>query len=142
MPQNREEKPESSLATAKIGFLSAIGVALIGAVSSIAVVTIDKVVAPRVTEAEVIETVQANAPKVQFFDELYSDDSVSQSLVGDWQICTLMTAGTVHNVQACTCQIEQDNEQRWSLHLQLDDNYDELYCRCRAACFDFAVSED
>lgn len=138
VPKNPNSEKEDSNA-AKLGLWSAIAVAVIGAVTSISVVTIDKVIAPQITQEDVVETVKSNAPRTQFFEPLYSDGSISQNLVGDWQICSLMTSGTVHHNQACTCRIEKRAESDWLLHLELDDNVNGRFCRCQAACFDFGT---
>ncbi len=135
------EKPDNSLVTAKISLWSAIAVAFIGAVASVAVVTVDKVIAPRVTVQDVEETVRANAPEVRFFDEIRIDRVTRQALPGNWQICTLATAGTVHHKQACTCSIGRDDNSDWYLDVLLDENVPGSKCKCRAACFDFGPSQ-
>jgi len=137
MSNDRNEKSDNSLVTAKIGLWSAVAVALIGAVTSVAVVTVDKVIAPRVTSQEVEETVRANAPSFMFFDEIRTDRVTRQALPGNWQICTLATAGTVHHNQACTCSIRRDDNTDWFLDVLLDENVPGSDCKCRAACFDF-----
>jgi len=135
--EEHEEQRNPSVETAKIGLWSAVAVALIGAFASISVVTVDKVIAPRVTVQDVEETVRANAPEFMFFDEIRTDRVTRQPLPGNWQICTLATAGTVHHNQACTCSIGRDDNSDWFLDILLDENVPDHDCKCRAACFDF-----
>lgn len=111
--------------------------AFVSGLMAMGVVTIEKIIAPRLTEKDVIETIRDHAPKFEFFKEIRTDKNSRQPLPGKWQICTLVTAGTVHQNQACTCAIDRDANGSWFMDVLLDEKVDGSKCKCRAACFDF-----
>ena len=70
--------------------------------------------------------------------------SLKKQSLGDWQICTLVTAGESHYDQACQCIIENIGKKDavdWQLRVNLDPSVDGI-CNCRAACFNFYLPEE
>ena len=112
--------------------------AVIGALGGILVALVQYVLAPLVTQPQLKAAIEASRPIWRTFDELNTDKNTSQEL-GRWDICTLSVAGTVHNTQACTCELKP-TDGKWKLRVALDETGRGLFCRCQASCVNFKQS--
>ncbi|NOD88368.1 MULTISPECIES: hypothetical protein [unclassified Ruegeria] len=137
---NSEQHP--SITAARIGVRGSIFVAVIGAIASVLVVVADRLVSPPITTEDVQQQIDDSLPSFKFFPQERTNQSNEVALEGEWQICTLATAGTVHHTQACTCSVSTEDEVHWTLETILDDSVTDGFCRCEAACFNFATRSD
>ena len=115
-------------------------VAVISGVVAISSLIIKEIVAPSLSEQEVQQQINDARPTWEIFETIYTDKSTTQSL-GAFDMCALMTVGSVHENQACTCQLGQTSpgqpSNAWTLHVELNEDLEGSFCRCQAACLNF-----
>jgi hypothetical protein len=134
-----DKKSTPEIQIAKIGARQAIIVAIISAVITLSSLVTKEIIAPSFNKADVQQEIKKTSPQWKLFDELRTDKITSQSL-GDWQVCTLVTTGTIHANQACICELSDTDPTEafnWQLRVDLDENVRGAECICRAACFNF-----
>ena len=71
-----------------------------------------------------------------WFSKLLKTDKNESLLLGSHLACSLSYAGSVHQKQACRCEVDRLSGGVWALNVILDESVDGGFCSCRAMCMD------
>ena len=139
---------------AKIGYKQAIALAVISGAIALSTIIVKDLVIPALKISDVQREIKNEVPglvekqlekvipEVKLFPAKNTKRNIEQPL-GDYQICTLVTAGETHHDQACRCILEDQDAApekfNWRLKVRLDESVNGV-CNCQAACFNFRTA--